>query len=150
MRPPVSRPAARSTPVEHILVEPYDQGRGHLAVQPVGGQVLDELAERQASRVVPVGAQAPIPRLHLAGAEPATTGRGHGLEDLAQQLAVQVGDRELARHRAVTVVVQREPGLVVGDPLVLAEQRVLVGVDHRGVALHGLERATRRHPEPTR
>ena len=43
-------------------------------------------------------------------------------------------------------VVQREPGLVVGDPLVLAEQRVLVGIDHGDVALHGFERATRDDP----
>jgi len=135
-------------PVQHILVELYDECRGDLAVQPVGGQVLDELAQRQPPRVVPVGANAAFTRLDLAGAESATTGRGHALEDLAQQLAVQLRDGEAARHRAVAVVVQREPCLVVGDLLVLAEQCVLMGVDHGGVALHGFKRATCDDPKP--
>src|SRR4029077_17856489 len=41
-------------PVEHTLVELYDECRRDLAAQPVGGQVLDELAECQPPRVVPV------------------------------------------------------------------------------------------------
>ena len=61
--------AGRLEPVAQLLlVDGHHDGGGGLGVQVVGGQVLQELAERQPASVVPVGAQArssrrPAPRL---------------------------------------------------------------------------------------
>ena len=68
-----------------FLVDGHDDGGGGLGVQVIGGQVLENLAERQPAGVVPVGARAGLgAHLRLGGAQTAAAGRGHRFHDLAE------------------------------------------------------------------
>ena len=129
---------------ELVVVEGEDHGGGDLAVQAVGGQVLEHLDERLALPAGPV-------RVGVGAGVGAAAARGGELLDgLAQDGAGQGRHREVAGHGAVVVVVQGEPGPLQGGGLLLAQQGVLVGVDHRDVALDDLQGPARGPAEPDR
>ena len=111
LRPPVSRePARPDSPWTAPLSSCFDECRGHLAVQPVGGQVLDE-ASPGAWVPVSCGARSPA----CTWLAPSRPRRGAMLSrSLRSELAVSPGPVKLPDIVPYAVVVQREPGLVVG------------------------------------
>ena len=141
--------AGRAEPgAELVVVEGDHHGGGDLAVQPVGGQVLEHLDERLALPAGPVraGVRAGVG----AGVGAAAARGGELLDGLAEDRPGQGGDREVPGHGAVVVVVQGEPGPLQGGGLLLSQQGVLVGVDHRDVALDDLQGPARGLAEPDR
>ena len=132
---------------EGVEVEGDHDGGGDLAVEPVGGQVLEEVGEGEAAVVGPVAVRARLPALAARGAEPAATRRGHRVEGLAQDRRRQGRHREVAAGRAVAVVVEREPGPCQRGDLLVPQLGVLVGVEDRGVVLDRRQRAARESPQ---
>ena len=126
--------------MELVVVEGDHDGRGALAVQAVGGQVLEELGERLAVAVGPVDAVVDGAGLVVGGAEAAAAGRGDLLNGLAAGSAGQRRDGEVAGHGAVAVVVEGESGVGAGRGLLGAQQLVVVPVGV-GVAGDGLQGA---------
>ena len=84
------------------VVDGDDHGGGGLGVQVVGGQVLEELGERESAAVPPV--ERPVLLLECLVAHP--SGCGHRVDDLAEHRCGQGGDGEVSGGGAVTVVVQ--------------------------------------------
>ncbi len=110
-------------------------GGGRFRVQVVRRQVLEELAEGLAARAVPVGARGGFADLGVSCAESAAPGRGDRLEDLAEQVALQDRDREVAGDRPVVVVVQGQAGAGPGAVLLVADQFVFVRVHGGDIVL---------------
>ena len=117
---------------EDVEVEGDDDRRGDPAVEVVGREALEQLAEREAAGVGRV-------RGHRGRA--AASGRGHRVEDLPEDGGGERRDPEVAAGGAVAVVVQGQSRLREGGLLLVDELLVLVGVDHGPVLLHGLERS---------
>ena len=131
-----------------LLVDGHHDGGGGPRVQMVGRQVLDELAEGQPASMVPVGARPRlVADLRRARAEAAATRRRHGVEDPAQQLAVQGGEREVTGDRAVVVVVERQAGPSPRGCFFVDDELVLVGVDLGLVRLDGGQGPTSGAPQ---
>ena len=120
---------------EDGVVDGDHDGGGGLGVQVVGGQVFEELGERESAAVPPV--ERPVCLLD-ALAHP--SGCGHRVDDLAQHRCGQGGDGEVAGGGAVAVVVQGQGALVPGGLLLGADELVLVGVHDLLVGFDGLDR----------
>lgn len=113
-------------------------------VEVVGGQVLEELGEGEASCVGGVGAVA-LERVGLARCRTArlragrarawvsAAGCGHGVDERAQDVGLEVGQGEVAGGGAVAVVVEGEPRAGIGGVFLGGDLVVLVGVDDGGV-----------------
>ena len=139
-------PGSAEVTAEGVEVEPDQDGGRGLAVEPVGGQVLEDLGEGEAASVCPVVCPVPLDSLVscLGGArsETAAAGSGDRVEDLLEDRPGQRGHSEMAGESAVAVVVERQPGPGECGGLLVAELAVLVGVDDGCVVLDGGEGAT--------
>jgi hypothetical protein len=115
---------ARREPVEQALVVDVHQQRQRVAGEatrdPVGAgrEMLDELGEPVPQPLRPVAAGPVGDSLVADGLARPVAGqlrrRGQRLQRGAQEVAVQLGDHEPARERAVPVVGQGQPGLDLG------------------------------------
>ena len=121
---------------EDGVVDGDHHGGGGLGVQVVGGEVLEELGEREAAAVPPVERT-----VLLASSLAHPSGCGHRVDDLAEHRRCQGGDGEVSGGGAVAVVVQRQRALCPGGLLLAADELVLVGVHNRLVGFDGLDGA---------
>ena len=122
------------------VVDGDDHGGRGLGVQVVGGEVLEELGERESAAVPPV--EGPVLGAGAVWFAHAS-GCGHRVDDLAEHRGGQGGDGEVSGGGAVAVVVQGQRALLPGGLLLGADELVLVGVDDLLVGFDGLDRPAR-------
>ena len=120
-------------PVEPVVVDGDHHGGGGLGVQVVGGQVLEELGEREPAPVPPVEAR-------RRRARDASAGCGHRVEDLAQDRSGEARDGEVSGGGAVAVVVQAQRALARAVSSSVATSWFSWASTVRLVGLDGLDR----------